>query len=375
MKILLIAPIGDFKIEDGGYGNASLGLLSVLKKMSDKNYIRKVDVVSTLNFKDLKIPKEEYDISILVSHPNSFNNKNTSNVLSTLVKRGRNKFLSIVWETDPLPSSWNWLWSSNLFSGFITPSNFVKSMIERVTSKKIYLVPHFLDVKKFEPRIKISDKEDEKSFTALFIGQYTKRKGLEDALLSFVYELGYNKNCKLILKYHDMSNFEIPIEDLIANILKTNTVGNIEAQIYGLNEKLDFEDMIDLYRQSSVLLFSSRGEGFGLPPAEAMCVGLPVIYTNWSATSEIADAGGNIAVDYTLDYSHGMAHHGYEKYSRYSVPKLESLCNALHNKYTLWKKDRKIYYKQVENNYKIIDEKFGYESIRDYIKEIINDCR
>jgi len=34
-------------------------------------------------------------------------------------------------------------------------------------------------------------------------------------------------------------------------------------------------------------LFPSNGEGYGLPPREAMCTGLPVIMTNWSSLTDI----------------------------------------------------------------------------------------
>lgn len=45
--------------------------------------------------------------------------------------------------------------------------------------------------------------------------------------------------------------------------------------------------MLNLVNNSDCMVFVSNGEGFGLPPREAMSTGMPVILMNWSALSEI----------------------------------------------------------------------------------------
>jgi glycosyltransferase involved in cell wall biosynthesis len=58
------------------------------------------------------------------------------------------------------------------------------------------------------------------------------------------------------------------------------------------------EDLPTLYRQAEMLVYPSLYEGFGLPPAEAMACGTPVIASNTSSLPEvIGDAG--IMVDPT----------------------------------------------------------------------------
>jgi len=54
------------------------------------------------------------------------------------------------------------------------------------------------------------------------------------------------------------------------------------------------DEMPLIYQLFDCLLYASGGEGFGLPPWEAMCVGVPVVYTNYSSHAEYlleADAG------------------------------------------------------------------------------------
>ena len=47
-----------------------------------------------------------------------------------------------------------------------------------------------------------------------------------------------------------------------------------------------------IYQSWDCLLYPSGGEGFGLPVWEAMCSGLPIVYTNYSAHAELATLGG-----------------------------------------------------------------------------------
>lgn len=52
------------------------------------------------------------------------------------------------------------------------------------------------------------------------------------------------------------------------------------------------EDLVLLYNAAVVFVFPSLGEGFGLPPLEAMACGTPVIAANNSAMPEILDGAG-----------------------------------------------------------------------------------
>jgi glycosyltransferase involved in cell wall biosynthesis len=47
-----------------------------------------------------------------------------------------------------------------------------------------------------------------------------------------------------------------------------------------------------LYQTWDALLYLSGGEGFGIPAWEAMCSGLPVVYTNYSSHAELLNAAG-----------------------------------------------------------------------------------
>lgn len=57
------------------------------------------------------------------------------------------------------------------------------------------------------------------------------------------------------------------------------------------------EQLWDLYRQARFSVFTSLHEGYGLPVAESLGFGVPVLTTNYGSTAEIAELGGVLTVD------------------------------------------------------------------------------
>jgi glycosyltransferase involved in cell wall biosynthesis len=60
---------------------------------------------------------------------------------------------------------------------------------------------------------------------------------------------------------------------------------------------VDDQTMLRNYQEASFTVFPSLHEGYGLPVAESLALGTPVITTNYGSTAEIVAAGGCIAVD------------------------------------------------------------------------------
>ena len=56
-------------------------------------------------------------------------------------------------------------------------------------------------------------------------------------------------------------------------------------------------DLAAAYRQARFSVFASLHEGYGLPVAESLAYGTPVITTNYGSTRDIAAAGGAILID------------------------------------------------------------------------------
>ena len=82
------------------------------------------------------------------------------------------------------------------------------------------------------------------------------------------------------------------------------------ATSLGLERRVVFTDYLDeatrlaLIRASSLFVFASRYEGFGLPPLEAMAEGIPVIASNAASLQEIL---GDAALFVAPDDAEGLA--------------------------------------------------------------------
>jgi glycosyltransferase involved in cell wall biosynthesis len=73
-----------------------------------------------------------------------------------------------------------------------------------------------------------------------------------------------------------------------AALIEQYRVGDYITFLHGVSSK----DMVNLYARASVAIVPSEYEGFGLPAAEAMACGVPVVSTNGGALPEVVgDAG------------------------------------------------------------------------------------
>jgi len=374
MKILFIAPFKDFTAKDGGYGKASLSYIDVLESLKKDKVITEIDYINTLDFSDITIDTtKQYDFAFVITHPSTFSNVKLLNKFKYILSKAKKKYLHILWETTPLPQAWKFLWNENsLFDGFFASSYFVTFQLKTVTQKPVYYIPYLIDIP--EKSIDIKRKvEIENKFTVLLMGQDTIRKGLDDGITAFNRAFSEIENVQLVIKYHNLNPDQFrTFEDKIITLSQSNSSCK-KNNTYILNKEMSNEEVYELYRDSSVLLMPSRGEGFCLPIAEAMSVGLPCIYTDWSAMPEVGESNYNKAIAYHLDESIGMYQYGYEIGSMYAYPSILSTMQALYSMYEIWNKDKKLYYKRSANNIDIIKNKFNVDIIKTCFKNLLNN--
>lgn len=370
MRVLLIAPVKNQNVQNSGYATASDNVATILKALKERGDLTELTILSTDRlFKDAATVSKEHDLAIVITHPNSFREAKVSLAMNQVMEKIPVRLMCIFWETYPMPKLWEPLWSTEMFTGFLAPSYFIGSQLLRKTKKPVYYFPQYVDVHNLS-RILPEDRAKKETFSVLFVGQNTRRKGLTDAVIGFLRGLGHEKDAEMIIKSHDLSDREVSADNLIVQSAYANMAGK-GAPVYTITRYLNRQEISEMYASSSVLLFPSRGEGFGLPPAEAMISGIPVIYVPWSSTPEVCEAEGNYPLEYRVDEAHSMLQHGYEVDSFYAIPSIRDIMRKLRYCHQHWKRDRRDYFKSVQGNYDIIEKRFGKETVSRHYLHLI----
>ena len=203
--------------------------------------------------------------------------------------------LYTMFEGDKLPKCWVDM-MAQFCKAIIVPSTFCYKVYRKEKKLKdipIYVVPLFTE--KFE-NLKPEPAEDIFYFGMENAFIEGKQKGWDIVIEAFE-KLNF-PNAKLLLKGR-LAHYAYVEKEWIERAKKNP---NIEVVIEDYND----QQMIDLfYKKIDCFVYPSRGEGFGLPPLQAMGFGIPTIVTNGHGMKDFARYGVPIRVksrDYPVYY-------------------------------------------------------------------------
>ena len=119
------------------------------------------------------------------------------------------------------------------------------------------------------------------------------RKNPCAAIAAFRHAFGDDPSVRLIVKY--MNDFVWPegvrlMEEAAGDATNIELIGGV----------LDEAGMDALYERADVVMSLHRAEGLGLPVAEGMLRGLPVIATDWSGNADFLTRETGVPVGYKL---------------------------------------------------------------------------
>lgn len=199
------------------------------------------------------------------------------------------------WEESGFPLAWVDAFNQHLTMMTCLSEHVRKVMIDSGVSVPMLVsgcgVDHWEKIKPDQ-----SYRVEAKKFRFLHVSSCFPRKGAEILIEAFGTAFSANDDVSLIIKtFHNPHN---EIDKLLAGLRAKHPNFPDVVEI--------FDDLTDaqlkaLYGQCHVMVGPSFAEGYGLPLAEAMLSGIPVITTAWGGQLDFCNDGNSWLVDYHFE--------------------------------------------------------------------------
>ncbi|EIJ81321.1 glycosyl transferase group 1 [Bacillus methanolicus PB1] len=199
------------------------------------------------------------------------------------------------WELPEFPTKWTK--SVHLVNEIWVPSNFTFQSISKKISKPVVTIPHGITVETplHFNRNDFGLPENRFLFLTMYdIHSTSFRKNPIGVIHAF--KQAFNKedhSVGLVVKINNASHAPQEVE-----MLKQKIAGY--QNIFLIDKVLSRQEVDGLMNSIDCFVSLHRSEGFGLPLAEAMFLGKPVIATNWSGNIDFINEQNACVVDFTL---------------------------------------------------------------------------
>ena len=181
------------------------------------------------------------------------------------------------WEFGAVPSIWVREIESNVDELWV-PSDFVRRVFVRagVSEQRVQVIPNGVDAKLFTPEGPSARPTGCRKIMFLFVGGAIERKGID--LLLQAYARAFEAGDDVTLAVSTGANPAYAHNSLDGQLAKFMSDTRLPHVAF-LSKQFDDADLAAMYRGCDAFVLPYRGEGFGMPVAEAMACGKPVIVT------------------------------------------------------------------------------------------------
>jgi len=216
-----------------------------------------------------------------------------------------------VWETDKIPH--DWINYCNSMDAILVPCKWnVEVFSNSGVTVPIYCVPHIIDTTQFNGIGKFimnGPQKDDYIFYSVF--QMVEKKDPVSLLRAYWHAFSGEDNVALVLKVYRYGYSEQEQNIVIQTIKKIKESiilpkGKNYARVYLILDILSNREILELHKFGDCFVSLNRGEGFGLPIAEASAVGNPSIVTGYGGVNQFLNKNNSYLIDYVLTPVFGM---------------------------------------------------------------------
>ena len=199
------------------------------------------------------------------------------------------------WEFGSIPAAWVgpmtelvdevWAYTSWVRDCYIASG---------VPADRVHVVPLGIDPDVFRPSVAPMPLPTARRFKFLFVGGTIHRKGADVLLSAYAAEFSAADDVCLVVQDLGTGSFYRGQTAGAAVGRLRDTPG--QPEVLYLERTLGWGELAGLYAACDCLVHPYRGEGFGLPIAEAMACGVPPIVTAYGAALDFCDADNSYLI-------------------------------------------------------------------------------
>ena len=242
-----------------------------------------------------------------------------------LVKNDKYNIGYTTWEASLLPS--DWVPMINVLNEVWVPSMHNKKCLEDSgVTIPIFCMPHTFCFEDISTGHTVLENKNSTDFTFYSIFQWLERKNPVGLIRAYLTEFKPSENVVLVLKTF-VTNPGSPketesIKERIRMIKKTLYLKEYPRMLL-ISNLLSREQMMSLHYEGDCYISLPRCEGFGIPFAEAMQAGNPVIATGYGGPVDfIQHSKTGYLVDYMMTPVANMPWEMYTGYMQWAEPNL-----------------------------------------------------
>ena len=278
---------------------------------------------------------------------------------------GAFNFGAFGWEEDIIPNEYIHNFNKYL-SGIGTMSEFVtNALLEsgltipvKTMGIGVDLPENYADLEKYPLKTR-------KKIKFLHISSAFPRKGVDLLLKGYFEEFSASDDVCLVIKTFPNPHNTVP--EQLKQLKKQYPTG---PEVELINEDLSTEKLYGLYKCADCYVQMARGEGFGLPVAEAMLAKIPVIVSNNTGMADFCNEENALLVDYEMVEAKS---HLSAKGAHWAEPNVETLKKWMR---TFIQNPEILGLEQkVENAYALISTKFSWRAVAKRWETFIADVQ